>query len=771
MELKKYQQKTLEQLKTFLLEMRKFPKEKAAGVAFMITRTDAQDRFPKDYHWIPEIGRSPFVCIKVPTGGGKTLIAAHAVGAICNDYLGERADKGLVMWFVPSDAIRTQTLEHLRDRKHPYREVLDQQFHNAVKIFDLSEAKSIQKDDLAENLCIIVSTLSAFRRNDKEWLKAYQDNGALMGHFEELESAKIDFLDKNESKEIIYSLVNIIKLHNPLVVVDEGHNVQTELSFDMLKEVNPAFVLEFTATPREKSNVLVDISAKELKDQKMIKMPIYLANKTPWQDTIYEGIEKLRDLEKRARKNEGEYIRPIMLLQAEQEKESRNKVYVDRIYQFLADEAKIAPEEIAIQTSKRKELPDRETLLGKKCPIRYIITVNALREGWDCPFAYVLVSVSNLGARLSVEQTIGRIMRLPNAREKSDSSLNSAYIFASTKNFNQASETVIKSLQENGYEDIIPVAGGVTILANEFKRKIEDKDIKIPFMNVKENKGFRKLDYVGDLIGDDFVLEKQNFEVDFHASDDARIVKIDVGREGELTRDAAGKLSLIYHHKDFTREDLLAWFRIKVQRGFIAIQDMSAYLGKAVDVLLKENSLSKLSTSRYQVKEAIEKKIDQLVDGETIKKFDQLVKDKLITASGECFNFGEQIRLLNICRDNFRKHLYEKVSKMNKEELDLAYRLDGLDNAISWWFRNPEMNGFYIQGWLKGKFYPDFIVKTKKGNYFILEYKGEHLLGGEDAEYKENIGRKWQGLAGKDYIFDLVERNNIDAVVEKISKA
>lgn len=770
MELKKYQQKTLEQLKNYLLEMRKYPKDKAAGVAFMITRTDAQDRFPKEYHWLPEIGRSPFVCIKVPTGGGKTLIAVHAVGSIYKGYLVERSDTGLVMWFVPSDAIRTQTLEHLRNRNHPYREVLDQRFQNAVKIFDLAEAKSIQKDDLAENLCIVVSTLSAFRRNDKEWLKAYQDNGALMNHFEELDAKKIDFLAKDKDGEIIYSLANVIKLHNPLVVVDEGHNVQTELSFDMLKEINPSFVLEFTATPRAKSNVLVDISAKELKAEKMIKMPIYLANKTPWQDTIYEGIEKLRDLDKRAGKDKGEYLRPIMLIQAEQEKESPNKVYVDKIHKFLTDEAKIESKEIAIQTSKRKELPARETLLGKKCPIRYIITVNALREGWDCPFAYVLVSVSNLGARLSVEQTIGRIMRLPNARERSDSDLNSAYIFASTKNFNQASEMIIKGLQENGYEDIIPVSGGVAVLNDEFKRRINDESAKVPFMNIKDGKAFRKLDYVGDLIGQDAFLVKQSGEIDFHSGDDSRVVRIDIGREGELTKDAAGKLNLIYHYKDFTRDDLLAWFRIKIQRGYIAIQEMNVYLEKTFDGLLKKHSLSKLSANRYQVKEAVENKIDRIVDSMTTKNFAELVKDKSIIAAGECFNFGEQIRLPSICRDNFNNHLYEKAAQMNKEELELAYQLDGLDN-ICWWFRNPEMSGFYLQGWLKGKFYPDFIVKTRRDNYFILEYKGEHLLGADDAEYKKAVGIKWQELAGKGYMFELVEKDKINAILRVISKA
>src|SRR3989344_3771892 len=706
LQLKKYQKTTLDELQKYIAEMKEYKPEKAAGVAFMTLRTDAQDNFPKDYHWIPELGRSPFVCIKVPTGGGKTLIAAHTVGIIFKDYLGERNDRGLAMCFVPSDAIKTQTLNNLRDRNHPYREVLDERFDNAIKVFDLSEAKTMKKDDLADNLCIVISTLSAFRRKDKEWLKAYQDNGALMPHFEGLNAEYFDFLDKDKEGEIIYSLSNVIKLHNPLVIVDEGHNVQTPLAFDMLGGLNPSFVLEFTATPKGQSNVLVNISAKELKKEKMIKLPIYLANKTPWQETIYEGIEKLRDLEKRAKKNKGEYIRPIMLLQAEQDIENAKKVYVEKIKNFLIQEAKIPEEQIAIQTSRKKELPDMKTLLKKMCQIRYIITVNALREGWDCPFAYVLVSVSHLGAKLSVEQTIGRIMRLPNAEEKADSALNSAYIFAATPNFNQTSEMVIKGLQENGYEDIIPITSGVSVVANEFKKKIDDRDAAISYINIKDGENLRKLDYVADLIGDISVLKNQDAEIDFQATEDNRIVKIDIGKEGELVKDAAGKLGLVYHYKDFTEEDLLSWFREKIQRGFISVEEMNFYLKKVVAKLLTNYKLNELSVNRYQIKESIEKKIDEIVDELTKKRFSELAKKELLISGGEQFVFGDTINLLNVSLDNFDKHLYEKAGKMNKEELELAGRLNAFEN-IYWWFRNPEMSSFYLQGWLRNKFYPD----------------------------------------------------------------
>jgi len=763
MEFKKYQQKVLDELRDYILEMKKYDTEKAASVAFMI-------KMDKPYNVVPEISQSPFVCVKVPTAGGKTLIAVNSVGIIFREYLPRRNDKGLVIWFVPSDAIKKQTLDSLRNKKHPYREALDRQFNCEVKVLNLSEAKSIKKDDLVDNICIVVATLSSFRRTDKEWLKVYQDNGGLMEHFDGLNAKRFNFLNKDKTGEIKYSLANVIKLHSPLVIADEGHNIQTELSFDMLKELNPSFVLEFTATPKGQSNVLVNISARELKKEKMIKMPIYLANKTPWQETIYEGIDKRSNLEKISKKNKNFYIRPIMLIQAEQEKENRSKVYVERIRQFLINDAKIPSQEIAIQTSKTKDLPGLDVLLSKECSIRYIITVNALREGWDCPFAYVLVSVSNLGAQLSVEQTIGRIMRLPYAKEQSDLALNSAYIFASTRNFTQTSEMVIKGLQGNGYEDIIQIVKGVSIGENEFKKKIKDKKIDIPYINIKKGDSFRKLDYIGDLISNTPVLENKSIKIDFQILNNSQIVKIDIGRDGELMKDRAGKLALVYHYKDFTEDDLLNWFIAKIQRGFIAISEMSFYLKKITKELLKKYNLSQLSVHRYQVKEVIEKQIDQFINNITIKRFDSLVKNKVIIAKGENFLFPDILTLSNICPDSFQNHLYEKASGMNKEELELAYHIDGLDNIL-WWFRNPELNGFYIQGWFRNKFYPDFIIKTKKGNYIVLEYKGLQFEESKDTEYKKAIGKKWQELSNKNYYFEWIDKKNIDRIIDKISKA
>jgi len=761
MELKRYQQGALKTLRDYLIAVKTYPPDRAAQVAFWEIAN-------REYKHVKELGASPFVCVKIPTGGGKTIVAAHAIGEIFRNYLPERNDCGLVMWFVPSDAIKKQTLDGLRNRRHPYRAVLDERFGNAIKVFDLTEAKAIKTGDIVDNLCIVIATLASFRRTNKEWLKVYQDNGALMNHFEGLPVGDLPYLDKDESGGIRYSLANVIKLHNPLVVADEGHNLQTALSFDMLGSLNPSFVLEFTATPRGESNVLVDVSAGELKAEHMIKMPIYLENVPAWQETIYAGIEKRKELEKRAKREAGDYIRPIALIQAEPDRKGKNTVSVERVAEFLKKEAKIPEEEVAIQTSDIKELPSGTALLRRDCKIKFIITVNALREGWDCPFAYVLVSVSNLGAALSVEQTIGRIMRLPDAREKKDATLNAAYVFAATKNFNEASQLVINGLHANGYEDVVISGKKIEPPDAIAHRRSADKNAVIPYINIKDGTKFRRLDYVADLIGEKDILKGAKPDIRFEILDQNHLVKIDIGSGGEIVRDASGRLSLIYHYKDFTKEELIGWLSGKIQRSFIAIAEMEAFIMIAVDRLLTTHNIGKLSIHRYAVLEAIEGELEGIINHATEANFEKLARKKMLATKGESFKFPEEMELPSISAEPFARHLYSSAFKMNGEELAVAHALDGVPN-VAWWFRNPEMSGFYIQGPLKPKFYPDFIVKTKKGNYFILEYKGEHLIGSDDTDYKEKIGKKWAELGGGKYHFALITSDNFEVVINEVS--
>ena len=154
------------------------------------------------------------------------------------------------------------------------------------------------------------------------------------------------------------------------------------------------------------------------------------------QDQVNEGLDNAK-------------LAETNLMQAEQEKEDKKKIYVQKIIDFLIEEG-IDESEIAIKTGKQDQISDID-LFSKKCPIRYILTVNALKEGWDNSFAYVLISVANIESRISVEQTIGRIIRLPNTKEKKQEDLNVSYVYTSSRNFKEAASSLEKGLLANGY--------------------------------------------------------------------------------------------------------------------------------------------------------------------------------------------------------------------------------------------------------------------------------------------------------------------------------
>lgn len=752
MELKRYQKTTLETLEQFLKELHK------AGLkyAFMgITE--------KPYR-AEAFGEVPFVCIKIPTGGGKTLVGCHAVEKIMIGALQNKLDRGIVLWFTPSEAIKTQTLKKFKDRKDPHRRVLDEAFDNSVKIFSNEEALSIRKADVADNLCIVVASLEAFRKEKtlQNKYKVYQENGALLDHFEHIEEP--DFFERDSEGTVINSLANVVRLSNPLVVIDEGHKTATKLSIDFLKDLNPSFIVEYTATPRDNSNILVEVHASELKDEQMVKIPIVLESAAQWQNALVRGIEKRIELEKDAKKIKGEYIRPIALLQAQPKNKDGNTITVEHIKEFLL-ERKISADEIAIKTSEKNELEGID-LFGKDCKIRYIITVNALAEGWDCSFAYVLVSVANLGSKIAVEQIIGRIIRLPYAKKKANEDFNRSYVFASARNFNEAAEQIISGLESNGYSrsDIIGADKKDASYELEAKKAVSDT-LKVPIMALdSEQLTFE------DLVGSDFELSKQDhkFEFQIHYDNDGRAI-IDIKNEDEWMRGKQMFLKLNYSDKNFTKNELVQWLDKKLRFSLLEKSDKVGFLDKAIDYQLKSHTLSELSVNRYVLADRLSEVINGILEEYAKERFDSLLQKKKITT--EPFDaFPATITLKQAIPQEFNRNYYEKTDKLNREELEFVQRLD-LDTLpnIKYWVRSREkVDPFYIQGWKRGKFYPDFVAVTKKGNIIALEWKGADRVSNEDTGYKVQIGEEWTRLGkGKQHFF-LVHTGNVEEVLNQV---
>jgi superfamily II DNA or RNA helicase len=752
MELKKYQKTTLETLESFLKELHKV----GLRYAFMgITE--------KPYK-AEAFNEVPFVCIKIPTGGGKTLVASYAVEKIMSGALQNKMDKGIIVWFTPSEAIKTQTLKKLKDRKDWHRRILDESFNNNVKVISNEEALSIRKEDVSNNLCIIISSLEAFRKEKslQNKYKVYQENGTLIDHFEHIEEPS--FLERDSEDSVINSLANVVRLSNPLIVIDEGHKTTTKLSIDFINDLNPSFIIEYSATPRDNSNVLVEVHASELKDEQMVKIPIVLESASQWQNSIIQGIDKRNELEKNAKKIKGEYIRPIVLLQAQPKSKDDHTVTVEHIKEFLI-ERKIAVEEIAIKTSDKNELEGID-LFDKNCKIRYIITVNALAEGWDCSFAYILVSVANLGSKIAVEQIIGRIIRLPYAKKKDNEDFNRSYVFASARNFNEAANQIISGLESNGYSKSDVISGEKKNTPYELEATKAVTDIlKVPMMSLDDE----KLSFE-DLIGDTFELSKQDHKFDFliHYDNDGRAI-IDIKKDDEWMRGTQMFLKLNYADKNFTKKELIQWLDKKMRFPIIEKSDKVSFIDKAIEHQLKTHSISELSVNRFVLCERINEVINNILEKFAKDKFDRFLSKKKISTQ-KYDEFPNKITLKYQVDQEFNKNYYDKVDKLNGEELNFIQRLD-LDTLpnIKYWVRSREkIDPFYIQGWKKNKFYPDFVAVTKKGNIIALEWKGADRVSNEDTEYKVEIGKIWENLGKGKNLFFLVHNGNIEETLTKL---
>lgn len=401
---------------------------------------------------------TPYVCLRIPTGGGKTIVAAHAVGVAAKEFL--YAPNPMVLWLVPSTPILEQTVNALKNEDHPYRAALAKDFGRNISILTKAEALAMSRADAEGGACIIVSTIQSFRREkdngqeDTEGLKVYQDAGALMDHFSGLTAAQEGRLDKVEGTDRpIASLANLLKLHRPMVIVDEAHNARTSLSFDTLARFDPSLILELTATPATKhdpakdlypSNVLYSVSAAELKAEQMIKMPIKLTTDRDWRKTIGAALDCQAALEEAAKAEEaqtGEYIRPIVLFQAQSaNKNDPARITYDKVEEFLKNDKQVPKDQIVVHSGPRKDLDDVADIEDPECRVRYVITVAKLKEGWDCPFAYVLCSVAEQTSSTAIEQILGRILRMPKARLKNRPALNEAYAFVASPSFNDTAQ-------------------------------------------------------------------------------------------------------------------------------------------------------------------------------------------------------------------------------------------------------------------------------------------------------------------------------------------
>ena len=556
MRLKHYQEKVIKALKDYLdeLDIARNEYEEMLAIKPNLAK---HINFPKDA-WEKSTGKTinhsktnslneplPDIYLKVPTGGGKTLLACHSIDLIQKSYL--KKQTGLILWIVPSTQIYRQTILALKDREHPYRQILDISSGGRTLIKEKTEM--FNRLDVEENLMVLMLMLPSANRQNKETLKVFRDAGGYTDFFpaednypaqEEL-LKKITNLDCFGEKEEVFqrqiktSLGNTLKVLKPLVVIDEGHRAYGENARNTVRNFNPSFILELSATPPEGSNELVKITGRELHEEEMIKLDIHLTNKTSldWKDTMLASFEKQNQLEKLAKEyeeNTGEYIRPICLIQVERTgKDQRGSdfIHAEDAKEYLIKQCNVPETHIAIKSSEKDDIEGID-LFSKSCDIRYIITKQALQEGWDCSFAYILTILTNPGSATGITQLVGRILRQPKAIKTKVKELDECYIFTFKPNASTLVREIKNGLEDEGLGDI---AG--RLVNDEGGEGIDNlKDREIQY-----RPGFKKFE--GKIYLPKFVIQEKDswrdliFEVDILS--DIDWTKIDISEIAERT--------------------------------------------------------------------------------------------------------------------------------------------------------------------------------------------------------------------------------------------
>ncbi len=740
----------------------------------------------------------PNICLKVPTGGGKTLLAAACVSRVYTSYL--KRHTGLVLWVVPNEAIYRQTLKSLGDRDHPYRQMLNVAGAGRVKI--LEKASPLSRLDTDSHLCVMLLMLQSAARQSKETLRFFRDRGNVLGflpreddieaHWALLEAVpNLDAYSSwgTSSEEaraqkgsiVKSSLGNVMRLLRPMVVIDEGQHAYTENALHTLDGFNPSFMLELSATPRigsakgPGSNILVDVRGTDLDEAEMIKLPIHVDVKawSDWQSCLGAAVHRLTELADEAGRMQAEtarYLRPILLVQVERTgADLRDSGYIH------AEDAKahlmqlgFTEAQIAIKTSEKNELkqPENIDLLSPSCEVRAIVTKQALQEGWDCPFAYVLCALAAGRNTAAMTQLVGRILRQPQTAKTGRPALDACYVLCNDAKTADVVKAIKKSLETEGMGDLALKISGKAGEASPVRTVIQKR--RAPFAALRlflprvtwvEHDGQRR-----ELVYDSDVLARlpwHEFDADSLAHDWApdaqggrqQHMEIDLsilqrGRAQAVVASAVtdarlDRAQLVRSLIDLAPNAWLLWAwleRVVVRLAGLGYRESQ----------LAASSASLVERLRIDVEAERDRLAQQVFEGLVAEgrvefRLRADLTDYELPHDAQFDVSGVPQHLIRPDGQAVEKSLLEPIFKLSSDnafETDFACYLDE-KAALVWWHRNVAKAQYGLQGWKRNKIYPDFVFArvTIEGSsqMVVLETKGLHLAGSTDTDYKRAL--------------------------------
>ena len=732
----------------------------------------------------------PCFCLKIPTGGGKTLLATKVIDLVNTYY--RRRQTGLVLWIVPTTQIYNQTLRALKDRDHPYRQQLD--VASAGKTLVLEKNSGFGPQDVRERLCVLLLMLPSAVRATKEQLRMFRDSGGFDRFFPPDDDAsahakllsEVPNLDTFESASGVWgrhaktSLGNTLRLLHPLVILDEGHKAYSRNAKATLEGFNPCMIVELSATPPPQANVLVEITGQALNAEQMIKLDLHIQSKASasWQDTLLAAIEHRQALEVQAREHEaqtGTYIRPICLVQVERTgKEQRQAgfIHAEDVREYLLRHPALSAEQVAVKTSQRDELKEVDEvggLLARDCPIRFIITKQALQEGWDCSFAYVLAILTNPSSKSALTQLVGRILRQPYAAKTHVAALDESYVFCFQRRGKDLLEEVRKGFGLEGLQGLEgsvtagpegPCSGDVVTARQREPFREAARHLVLPTFMIRDGRQWRLVHYETDILSRvpwDEVDVSPLFNLPLEAGENQDVaLRAGLDFEPMFADSAAGSAA---PDGDGTVDYYFAAGHLldampNPWRGAEAAR-------RVFNALLEKHPREKVAANTLFVLEELRKKLESERDRLSRQVFANLLEAGtmrfiVVTDDLQFNRLPVQIESPATERQanredgsQYQRSLFDRTGEgdLNGLENKVATYLDR-QARLFFWYRNRTRKDYYVQGWKPRRIYADFILTLRPDEpdaddefhqVFVVETKGVHLKDSADTAYKRSV--------------------------------
>lgn len=692
------------------------------------------------------------IVFQSPTGSGKTLMMTEYIEQLIAEH--EDIDLCFLWVSIGKGSLHTQSYNSLKREFQGFPDVylLEQEFFGS--------RETISKNE------IVVVNWEKLRTKDK---KTGEWKNILM---KDKETTNFRELIKNTKEE------NTIII----MIIDESHSNSTSERALELRDVivNADLTIEMSATPvlREgEYNEKVIVQPNDVIDEGMIKKEIVINENidqidddeiTSQELIMQAAFEKREELKQLYHKN-GLDINPLVMVQLPSSEAGEDKK--EFVESFLASNGiTYENKKLAVWLSEEKVNNENELVTPNDSEVDFLIFKMAIDTGWDCPRASILVRFREIKSIVFEIQTIGRILRMPEAEHYEDDNLNKGFVYTNVKSLEVKKETynpnIIKSLivkRKDIYESLK--------IKSYYRNRIDFGDITSSFYKVLD-KTF--CNYFGLKINEYELFDKnrkkvsQKINLDSHDNKDEIILNkaLDVklfdklpmekitGREADLISEATlmkANLSQddLYHAFELLIKNNLNGFALKrsispvkqaLYRWFEKYLNIKR-VGNGV-VYVQNTILNNADTFSILLDEAVRayKPLKVIEINKKIEEIEEWNEDWEIAASRNLN--PETYKKYDYCLSLYEPCYLKLDSNVEKEFIEY---LENKKNLIKWWWQNGDEHmalNFGIKYNSKSTFQPDFIVLFKDNRLGVFDTKSSGFLE-EDNKLKAEALQKY----------------------------